>query len=130
MVKAKEVMTKNVISVKKETPICKALELLVEHNISGIPVVEDDMTLIAVISERDILSLYQTSEDVKDKTVDDFMTQPVIFFDEEEGLQDICDCLMNNYIRRVPITSKGKLIGVISRRDIIKKILQTATVGV
>ena len=124
MLKAKDIMTENIISVKKETPICEVLRLLVEHNISGIPVVEDDMTLVAVLSERDVLSLFRASEDVENKTVGHFMTQPAIFFDEEENLQEVCDCLMDNYLRIVPVTSEGKLVGVLSRRDIIREILQ------
>lgn len=124
---AENVMTKNVISVKKETPIYEALELLVRHNISGVPVVEDDMTLIGILSERDVLILFYCSENIEDKTVNDYMTQPAVFFDNEESLLDICECLTNNYFGRVPVTSKGKLVGIISRRDIIKNILQKSS---
>lgn len=125
MLKAKDIMTEDVISVKKETPIYKALELLEKHNISGVPVVEDDMTLVGILSERDALRLFHTSEDAENKTVDDYMTQPVIFFDKEESLVDICRCLTDNFFRRIPVTSKGKLIGIVSRKDIIKEILRT-----
>ena len=58
-------------------------------------------------------------------TVGDYMTQPAVFFEAEESLSDMCKCLAANYFRRVPITSKGKLVGVVSRGDIIKRILQT-----
>jgi CBS domain-containing protein len=58
------------------------------------------------------------------------MTHPAVFFDENESLLDICDCLSDNYFRRVPVTSKGKLVGVVSRRDIIKEILKTRSESV
>ena len=60
----------------------------------------------------------------REKTVDDFMTQPAIHFDENESLLDICNFLAKNIFRKVPITSKGKLVGIISRRDIIANIVK------
>jgi signal-transduction protein with cAMP-binding, CBS, and nucleotidyltransferase domain len=52
------------------------------------------------------------------------MTQPAIHFEEEELLLDVCYCLRDNPIRRVPVTSNGKVVGIISRSDIIKCIIQ------
>jgi CBS domain-containing protein len=117
-------MTKDVVTVKKTTPIFDALELIAEHDISGVPVVDDDMTLIGVLSEKDVITLLDTPEDDEEKTVNDYMTQPALYFDEEEELLDICDFLKKNVFRRVPITSKGKLVGIISIRDVIEFILR------
>lgn len=119
MLQARDIMTKDVISVKRETPIYKAVELMAEKNITGIPVVEDDMTLVGILSEKDVLRLFYDKGNEEEKTVDDFMTQPAIFFTEDESLLDVCDCLINNPFRRVPVASKGKLVGIISRKDII-----------
>ena len=119
MLQARDIMTKDVISVKRETPIYKAVELMAEKNITGIPVVEDDMTLVGILSEKDVLRLFYDKGNEAGKTVDDFMTQPAIFFTEDESLLDVCDCLINNPFRRVPVASKGKLVGIISRKDII-----------
>ena len=129
MTKAKDLMTENVISVKKGTPVLEALELLVENNITGIPVVDDDATLVGILTERDVLRLLYAIGDKKWKVVEDFMTQPAIYFDEDEDLDDVCDCLMNNYFRRVPVMSKGKIVGIISRKDIIGHILRTPHQG-
>lgn len=124
MLKAKDIMTKNVISVKKDASIFDALEILTANNITGIPVVREDMILVGVLSEKDALRLVYNQEDAEDKTVDDFMTQPAIHFDENESFLDICDCLMTNHFRRIPVTSEGKLVGIISRKDIIDYILK------
>lgn len=124
MLKAKDIMTENVVSVKKDTPIYEALKLLAKYNITGIPVVREDMILVGVLSEKDVLRLFYAREDEEEQTVNDFMTQPAVHFDEKESLLDICDCLTNNYFRRVPVTSEGKLVGIISRKDIINYILQ------
>jgi CBS domain-containing protein len=117
-------MNRNVVCIKKNVPVVDAIRLMSKNNITGIPVVEDDMTLVGIISEQDVLRLFHTYEDEKDRMVNDFMTQPAIHFEKEEPLLDVCYCLRDNPIRRVPVTSKGKVVGVISRSDILKCILQ------
>ena len=124
MLKVKDIMTENVISVRKETPIYEALELMTENDITGIPIVREDMTLVGILSEKDVLQLFYARKGEENKIVDDFMTRPAIHFDEDESLLDVCDCLMENHFRRVPVTSKGKLVGIISRRDLLKYIMQ------
>jgi CBS domain-containing protein len=124
MLQAKDIMTRNVICIKKNIPVIDSIRIMSEKNITGIPVVEDDMTLIGILSEQDVLRLFHTYEDEKDRTVFDFMTQPAVHFEQEEPLLDVCYCLRDNSIRRVPITSNGKVVGVISRSDILKCILQ------
>jgi CBS domain-containing protein len=124
MLKAKDIMTKRVISVKTNTPIYDALKLIASYGISGLPVVEDDMTLVGIVSEKDVLSLFYSDEGDDEITVNDFMTQPPLYFDENESLLDVCDFLRKNVFRRVPITSKGKIVGIISIRDVIEYILQ------
>ena len=125
MLKARDIMTKDVISVKRQTPIYEAVELLVKNKITGIPVVEDDMTLVGILTEKDVLRLFYADEQEKNKTVSDFMTRPAVHYKENDSLQSICDFMMINYFRRVPVTSKkGKLVGIISRPDVIEYILQ------
>ena len=124
MLRAKDIMTREVVTVKKDTPIYEVVELMVRHDISGVPVVEDDMSLAGVLSEKDVIILFYASEDGTNKTVNDFMTEPAICFDENEDLVSVCDFLVKNIFRRVPVTSKGKVVGVISIRDILGYILR------
>ncbi len=124
MLKTKDIMTQNVISVKKETPIYEAMEIMRKNDITGMPVVEDDMTLVGIITEKDVLRLFYAEEDEKNQTVGFFMTRPAVSYRENESLRNICDFMMINYFRRVPVISKkGKLVGIISRPDIIDYIL-------
>jgi CBS domain-containing protein len=123
MAELKDVMTKKVMCIKKDTSVRDAIRLMAEKNITGIPVVEDDMTLLGIISEQDVLRLLHTFQEENDKLVSDFMTQPAIHFDESESLMDVCACLKDNSIRRVPVTSKGKVVGVVTRSDILRCIL-------
>ena len=124
MLKAKDIMTENMISVKADTPIYEAVELIVKHGISGMPVVKNDMTLEGILSEKDVIVLFYGKEDNENKTVSDYMTQPAVHFDKEESLLDICDFLTKNIFRRVPITSNEKLVGIISISDILDYILE------
>jgi len=121
--KAKDIMTRAVISVTKDTPIVQAIELFANNNITGIPVVEENMILIGVLSEKDVLGLLYAPED-ETMTVNDFMTQPPVHFDENESLLDVCDCLINHFFRRIPVTSKGELVGMITRSDIVREYLR------
>ena len=130
MVKAKDIMKKNVITVRRDTPIQEAIKILVNNNITGLPVVNDDMTLVGIISEKDILriltqmDLLMVLDDIKksDVTVEDFMTKDVVAFEQYDTLSDVCDCLIKKNFRRVPILSDGEVVGIISRRDLVQYI--------
>ncbi len=124
MLRARDVMNTNVISVKKDTSIFEAVELLVNNNISGLPVVEDDMTLTGILSEKDVVDLFYEAERAEDKTVSDYMTYPAVCFEDNNALMNICDFLGKNIFRRVPVTSDGKLVGIISIQDILNTVLQ------
>ncbi len=123
MFKAKEIMKTGVITVKRKTETYEAIRILVEHNITGLPVVNDDMTLAGIISEKDMLRLLYDMED-KPGSVEDFMTKDVISFDKEDSLIDIAESLIKNDFRRVPILEEGKLVGILSRKDVIACILK------
>jgi CBS domain-containing protein len=69
MLEAKDIMTKNVVCIKKNIPVVDAIRLMSKNNITGIPVVEDDMTLVGILSEQYVLRLFHTYEDEKDRTV-------------------------------------------------------------
>ena len=124
MLKAKDIMTKDLITAKVNTPIYDVLEIIAKHGISGLPVIEDDMTLVGIVSEKDVLSLFYDHEDVSEMTTSKILANPPLFFDANESLLGVCDFLAKNVFRRVPITSGGKLVGIISIRDLVEYILQ------
>jgi CBS domain-containing protein len=121
MFETKTVMSTDVVSAKRDTPICEVIELLVANDITGIPVVNDDGTLAGIVTEKDILSLL-ASVKCTTGTAEQCMTRDVIAFDIEDDFIAICECLMKNHFRRVPILAGGKLAGIVSRTDIIKYI--------
>ncbi len=123
MFKAKDVMKTSLITVDRQTPIHEAIHILVGNNITGLPVVNDDMSLAGIISEKDVLGLLYNIED-KPGNVEDFMTEDVVCFDHEDSLIDITESFIESNFRRVPIVREGKLVGIISRKDIIAYILK------
>jgi CBS domain-containing protein len=124
MLRAKDVMSENVISIKKDAPILDAVRLMVENNISGLPVVNDDMSLIGILSEKDVIELFYEGNRAHDKKVSDYMTYPAVCYEENDALLNVCDFLIKNIFRRVPITSDGKLVGIISIRDVLDAVLR------
>lgn len=107
MFKTKTIMATEVMTVRRQTPISRAIETLLENNVTGLPVVNDDMTLAGIITEKDILHLLFDLEDNSAK-VEDFMTKNVVSFEQDEDLIAICECLVQNNFRRVPIVAKKK----------------------
>lgn len=129
MFEAHTVMTKEVITVKPSTPIIDAVRLLVKHAISGLPVVNDNNELVGILSEKDALSLLQNPTDSA-TYVKEYMTPKVVSFKTTDSLVQVCNCLIKNPFRRVPIVDEKNILkGVISRRDIMKKILEMRRVS-
>jgi len=122
MFETRTIMSTDVVSVARHTPITEVIELLVDRDITGIPVVNDDGSLAGIVTEKDILSLLA---DVRyaSGTVEQYMTREVVAFDVEDDFIAICECLMKGDFRRVPILSEGKLVGIVSRHDIIRYIV-------
>ena len=124
MLPLKSIMTIEVITVKADTPIYEALYLLTRNKISGIPVVDEDEKVIGVLSEKDVLTiLFDKNLEVR-STVEDYMSRDIICFTEDDSAIDVCKFFIRSNIRRVPITKDNKLVGIVSRADIIPLILE------
>lgn len=119
--KAKNVMTTQVVSAKPKASLDDVFALLLRHHVSGLPVVDDEGFLLGVITEYDLLSLLcDTSFD--SGIVSDFLTKDVVTVNENEALSDIAELFMSHSIRRIPVLRDGKIVGIISRRDLIRYI--------
>ena len=124
MTAIEDVMTADLVTAHPDTPIYDALHSVIRHNITGLPVVDEENRLVGIISEKDLIKMTYNPEteefDSGDiETVDQIMTKDVVAFDVNDSLGDVSRCLMDSNFRRVPITSDGKVVGVISRRDIL-----------
>jgi CBS domain-containing protein len=120
---AKDVMKSGLLTVSPSTLVYEAMEILATKNVTGLPVVDDYMNLLGIVSEKDILKLLY-DPNAKPGLVKDYMTTDVVGFDRNTSLFEICHCLVNNNFRRVPILDNGKLVGIISRTDIMTYIMK------
>ena len=117
---AKDIMTKEVSTVRKDAKITDVIRLLAQKRITGVPVVSDDMRLLGMVTEKDILRTLRYDQNIKGKTAADLMTSEVVSFDENDSLTEVFENLVEYEFRRVPILSEGILVGIVSRRDIIE----------
>lgn len=122
MLKARDVMTTEVITIDPETMLEEAIEKLVNNKISGMPVCDKAGHIIGMISEKDILN-FIFSGNIKNTKVKEAMSSHIIGFPPDAELDKIALVMGEKQIRRVPIIENGKLLGIVSRRSIIKIVL-------
>ncbi len=122
MFKIKSVMSTNILTVSPDTDIYDAIRILVDHNVTGLPVVDGNQAVLGILSEKDVLALMVNAED-KPGRVADYMTVHPICFDQNDSLIEVAECFIDNHFRRVPIVADGKLVGILSRRDIVRFIM-------
>jgi CBS domain-containing protein len=117
----REIMKSEPITVRPESPVKLALELLIHHGISGLPVVDADDKIVGVLSEKDLLKVFYENHS---ETVESVMTRDPIAVSIDAPLVDVLDCLMAYDFRRVLVHEHGKLAGLISRADLMPTILE------
>ncbi|HSW00693.1 MAG TPA: CBS domain-containing protein [Sedimentisphaerales bacterium] len=112
-------MKPGLLTVFPDAPISEAMDLIVRRRITGLPVVDEQMILLGIITEKDLLN-YCLRLFPPDATVSVFMTTNVVAFDRDADLDLICECLIEKDFHRVPILDQGRLVGIISRSDILR----------
>jgi CBS domain-containing protein len=117
---ARDIMTRRVITIRPDASAQEAAQLLDHHRISGLPVVDDQSRIIGIITEADIIS----KVDREGLSVGDIMSCEVIAVDEETPVNEIAALLMERRIKRAPVVSEGKLVGIVSRGDVVHAVAQ------
>jgi CBS domain-containing protein len=123
VIPVKTIMTTDLVTVHPHAPIYEALNLLKDHQVSGLPVVDEENHLVGILTEKDVLTLL-ISPEPRSVTVSDYMSRKVVCFKEDDSAISVCEFFLKNAIRRVPIVRDGKFVGIVSRRDIISLILE------
>lgn len=145
--KAKEIMSTNVITVKKDSTIEEIANVLTDNNISGVPVVDDDGRVIGMVSQKDLLykdveprfpavveilggliflkGVKQYQEELKKLVAakaEDIMTKKVVTVTEDSEVERVAELMIEKDINRIPVLSQGKITGIVSRADIVRYI--------
>jgi CBS domain-containing protein len=120
--KAFQIMQKPVLATMPHASVRDVALQLVSNGISGMPVVERDGTVRGIITEADILRV-KIEERLESLKAGDIMSSNPIGVERDTPINEIKLLLQEYHIMRVPVTENGKLIGIISRSDIIKAML-------
>ncbi len=112
MIPVKEVMTRNVITFREESTLEEIAATLSSRHITGAPVVTAEGHVVGIISETDVFSK-------KGKTARDIMSPRVISVTEDTGIDEAARLLIGERIRRVPVIRDGKMVGLLSRSDVL-----------
>jgi CBS-domain-containing membrane protein len=145
--RAADVMTSGVITVDEDTLVQEAARLMAERGISAVPVVDRESRVVGMVSEGDLLHRAETGterrrswwlemvastnqlagEYVKSHSgsVKDVMTRDVISVTEETTVADIAILLETNRIKRVPVLQNGRLVGIVSRANLVRALAMT-----
>ena len=121
-----QLLTRDVISINEDKSIYNAIKLLSKNNIGALPVLNSDMELCGIISERDIIREISNNLSVnfKKSFVNSIMTSVVITIDKNTRSEDIMDIMSKNKIRHIPIIENKLLIGIVSIGDVVKRLLE------
>lgn len=122
MTAVREIMVKKVVTVNAGESLEGVCKLLVSKKLSGVPVVNADAKLVGFISERDIIAAIGSGS-FKGKKVSDVMTRNVLSIDEEDPADKISQLFTDKPFRYIPVTKNDKLVGIVSRKDVINKLL-------
>jgi CBS domain-containing protein len=126
MLTAGEIMTPELVTVRPDSSIEDAIEILLTREISGLPVVDADGRLVGVITEFALLAVAYDQR-VKNHTVSQHMTRDVITVDVNDPLSRVADVCIVHRVRRVPVMQNGRLVGLIARRDVLRTLVDKNT---
>src|SRR3990172_5054531 len=122
--KAAKLMRRPVVAATARASVRDIAMQLVANGFSGMPVAERDGTVIGVITEADILRALTEGKTLETLAAEDIMTKNVISVDLETPMPEVMKVLQDHHILRVPVTDRGKLVGIISRIDLIRTVLE------
>ncbi|MCI0856527.1 MAG: CBS domain-containing protein [Chloroflexi bacterium] len=110
----------NVYTVGPDRPLREAVDLLAEHNIGALIVVDEPGRPIGIISERDIIREAAQSETVFSQPVSRVMTKDLITASPDDDLETVLQTMTANHCRHLPIMDRERLIAVLSIGDVVK----------
>jgi CBS domain-containing protein len=136
--KASDIMSSPAVTATADMSAREAVALLAEHRITSMPVVDDNGDVIGMVSEVDLLRsrvphdprshlLPQHDRADPPRTVREVMSDAVVCLSENADAADLAQVLVDNRIRAVPILRGGALVGIVSRRDVLRTLLRDDT---
>jgi CBS domain-containing protein len=114
----REIMKKDVVSLGVNDTISNAIKTMVERNIGGIPIVDDDNAVVGIVSERDFV---QTVADIiTSRSIKEYMSNKVVTASPDISIGEATRIMINKGFRRVPIVKEDVLLGIVTASDIMR----------
>ena len=145
MLNASDIMTTEVMTVKEETPLKELAEILYENRINGVPVVDDEGSLIGIICESDLIrkdkklhiptvvalfdavfylesskNIEKEIKQISATTVSDLFTREVVTVDEKTPIDEIATIMTQKKIYTIPVMDGERLVGIVGKGDVIR----------
>jgi CBS domain-containing protein len=122
MLKARDIMKKDFKEISEDTDVQKICKILIKNNVSGLPVVNKAKKLVGFVSEKNIITTVSKYGFPK-KRAKDVMTKKVISVKEDAPVEQISKIFTERPFRFIPVTRKGTVVGLISRKQVINRLL-------
>ncbi len=122
----RDYMTRRIVSLDQDMEIMAATHLLVENDISGAPVLDSHGRLVGILTERDCMrvAFHSGYHDTPYGLVRDYMSHNPQFVAPEQSILTLAERFIQGAYRRYPVIDNGRLVGIISRRDVLRAIDQ------
>lgn len=124
MLSARDIMTENVVTICPAASIREATELMLRERISGLPVVDGEGRLAGIISEFALLAIAYDRKVMSD-SIATHMTTDVLSVNVDDPIRKVADQFIVHRVRRMPVLEQGRLVGVISRCDVLQAVYET-----
>ncbi|NNC64027.1 MAG: CBS domain-containing protein [Gammaproteobacteria bacterium] len=120
--RVRDYMTTDLVTVPPQTDITYVVQMLIANDISGVLVVDDSEVLVGILTERDCIATASSAGyyDELGGPASNFMTAPAETASPDENLVDVAIRMTDSPYRRFPVVEDGKLVGLISRRDVLR----------
>ncbi|AZN72128.1 CBS domain-containing protein [Georhizobium profundi] len=116
---------RNVTTVGRETTLMEAARVLTQQKIGAVVVVDPDRHILGILSERDIVrAIAERGRDVMDQDVASVMTRKVVQCREDSSINDVMEIMTNGRFRHLPVAVDGRLAGIISIGDVVRRRIQ------
>ncbi len=118
----KDYMTRRLVTLEPATEILNALHTLVDHDIAGAPVIDDNGSLVGILTEKDCMkvALNATYHSEYGGLVADFMSTDIQSMSPDDSIVDAAERFLEKRYHRYPVLENNKLVGQISRRDVMR----------
>lgn len=120
--RASDIMTQPVVTISREALLIDAIKLLLRHHLGSLPVVDAEGDLVGIITQYDVMN-FALSGNAADTHVHEAMSDKIISMSPDADLNEVMQLLVSRRLHRVPIVREQKVVGMVSRRDVLREML-------